>query len=77
MIPVIDRVATGKRIHELIANSDIRIQDVQDRLYLNVPQTIYKWFRGDSLPTIDNLVILSRLFGVTVDDILVIQERGD
>lgn len=33
-------------------------------------QAVYKWQRGDSLPTVDNLYALSRLFGTSVDDIL-------
>ena len=33
-------------------------------------QAVYKWQRGDSLPTVDNLYALSRLFETTVDDIL-------
>ena len=34
-------------------------------------QAVYKWQRGDSLPTVDNLYALSVLFGTTVDEILV------
>ena len=33
-------------------------------------QAVYKWQRGDSLPTVDNLYALSRLFSTSVDDIL-------
>lgn len=33
-------------------------------------QAVYKWQRGDSLPTVDNLYALSRLFGTSVDNIL-------
>ena len=34
-------------------------------------QAVYKWQRGESLPSVDNLYALSRLFGTTMDDILV------
>ena len=34
-------------------------------------QAIYRWQRGDALPSIDNLVILADLFGVQIDDIIV------
>lgn len=33
-------------------------------------QAVYKWQRGESLPTVDNLYALSKLFGTTIDDIL-------
>jgi hypothetical protein len=36
------------------------------------PQAIYKWIHGTSLPTIDNLVILAAILGVTMDDIVVV-----
>lgn len=34
------------------------------------PVQVSKWEAGKTAPTIDNLVKLSRLFGVTVDDLL-------
>ncbi|MBE7005222.1 MAG: helix-turn-helix transcriptional regulator, partial [Ruminococcaceae bacterium] len=38
-------------------------------------QAIYKWQRGDAMPTLDNIVALAAIFGVTVDEILVYRER--
>ena len=37
------------------------------------PQTIYKWRRGECLPSIDNLVILAEVFKVTIDKIIIIE----
>ena len=34
-------------------------------------QTIYNWTRGINLPTIDNLVVLSKIFNVSINDIVV------
>ena len=39
------------------------------------PQTIYKWQNGDCVPSIDNLVILAAVLGVTIDEILVTDEE--
>ena len=38
----------------------------------SLPQAIYKWLSGKSLPRIDNFIILSRLLHTTIEDILVI-----
>ena len=38
----------------------------------STPQAIFKWQRGDALPTIDNIVVLASVFGVKVDDILAV-----
>ena len=50
------------------------MRDLQDIFGFGTPQAIYKWQRGDTLPTVDNLAVLAALFGVKIDDILVYQE---
>ena len=71
--PVLDTVATGARIRELRNANALTVEQVRDFLGLESTQAIYKWQRGDSMPTIDNLYALSSLFQTSVDDIL----RGD
>ena len=71
-LPVIDLKATGKNIMKMRKNAGIPVRDLQAVLGFTTPQAIYKWQNGECLPTIDNLVILAAVFGVTVDDILVI-----
>ena len=34
-------------------------------------QTIYNWFAAKNMPTLDNLVVLAQVLGVTMDDIVV------
>ena len=34
-------------------------------------QTIYNWFAGKNMPTLDNLVVLAQLLDVTMDDLIV------
>ena len=68
--PVIDAKATGARIKELRKVCHLKVEDVARFMGFESEQAIYKWQRGDSLPTVDNLYALSRLFGTTVDDIL-------
>lgn len=71
-IPTIDMVMTGQNIKNLRKKSGITVAALQQVLGFSSPQAIFKWQRGDSLPTVDNLVILAALFKVTVDDILVV-----
>ncbi|MBQ6583256.1 MAG: helix-turn-helix transcriptional regulator [Mogibacterium sp.] len=70
-VPVIDLIATGQNIKSLRQAAGISVRDLQAVLGFSNPQAIYKWQNGDSLPSIDNLVILAAVLGVTVDDILV------
>ena len=69
--PVLDARATGARIKELRKARHLTVEDVARFMGFESEQAVYKWQRGDSLPTVDNLYALSRLFGTTVDDILV------
>jgi transcriptional regulator with XRE-family HTH domain len=69
--PVIDPVGTGSNIRNLIRNSGNSIADVGRMLGIADMSTMYKWLRGDSLPGIDNMLALSMLLGVSINDILV------
>ena len=73
-IPIIDLVATGKNIKRIREASGISVRDIQDVLGFTNPQAIYKWQKGECLPTIDNLVILASVLGVTIDEILITDE---
>ena len=63
--------ATGVNITRLRVNAGLTVKDLQDIFGFSTPQAIYKWQRGTAMPTVDNLVVLAAVFGVTIDDILV------
>lgn len=66
--------ATGENIKKMIADSGMGIQKVQDAFGFRTPQAIYKWYRGASMPTVDNLVILASLCKVKIDDIIIVNK---
>ena len=63
--------ATGINIIRLRRSAGLTVRDLQTVFGFSTPQAIYKWQRGDALPTLDNMVILAAVLGVRVDDILV------
>ena len=69
--PTIDVKATGARIKELRKKRGLTIREVSEYMGFTTDQAVCKWQRGDSLPTLDNLYALSRLYGTTMEDILV------
>ena len=69
--PVIDLAATGRKIQRLREKRGLTVRDLQAYFGFEEPQAIYKWQKGKSLPTVDNLYALAALLQVTVDDILV------
>ncbi len=72
----VDLVATGTKIKELRYQNHYTVADLAE-IVGSSENTIFKWQRGDCLPTIDNLLILSKLFGTPMDDIIQSKERGD
>lgn len=70
-IPVIDTIATGNNIKRLREKSGIPVKELQGILGFSTPQAIYKWQCGDSMPTVDNLLFLSNIFGVSMDEIII------
>lgn len=71
-LPAIDMVATGRNISIMRQNAGLTVKDLQDFFGFATPQAIYKWQHGAAMPTIDNLVALAVIFGVTMDDIIVV-----
>lgn len=73
---VIDNIATGERIRELLTQKGLTPQDVQRELELECPQSVYAWIsdKRKSIPSLDNMVSLSILLGVQIEDILVFRD---
>lgn len=75
--PVLDAVATGARIKELRKTHHLTVSQVARFMGFESDNAVYKWQKGESLPTVDNLYALSKLFGTPIDDILCGDREGD
>ena len=71
MFPVIDLEATGENITRLRKDRGLTVRDLQNWFGFEEPQAIYKWQKGKSLPTVDNLYALGALLDVPMEEILV------
>lgn len=76
-IPVIDVVATSKKLKSMRVQHKLSVAQLQEEFAMENPQSIYNWENPDNktLPCIDNLVILAKLYKIRIDDLLVIQEE--
>ena len=63
---------TGDRIRQLLTGNGYTVRDVQEVMGFENPQAVYKWLSGKSLPSLDNLLILSKLLNRTMEEILVV-----
>ena len=67
----IDMIKTGQKIKECIQKTGYTVKDLQKILKLSCPQSIYRWFKGQILPSVDHLYTSSRILGVHMEELIV------
>ena len=72
-MPIVNLAMTGANIRAIRKQRGLSVKDLQDIFGFATPQAIYKWQQGGTLPTVDNLVVLARIFGGPMEKILVIE----
>lgn len=70
--PVIDTKATGLNIKRLREHAGVSVKEMQSLFDFESPQAVYKWQWGKSLPTVDEFVVLARMFNTPIEKIIVI-----
>lgn len=64
--------ATGMNITRLRIRAGLTVKDLADVFGFATPQAIYKWQHGTAMPTLDNLVVLAAVLGVSMDEIIAV-----
>ena len=72
MVCAIDVPATGMNIKHMMMDRGVTVKELSAILGFTTGTAIYKWFYGQNLPTVDNLLIISRVLGVKIDDIIIV-----
>lgn len=67
----IDLAATGLHLKYLTASRGLTVKMIQQYLGLSCPQPVYRWFKGQILPSVDHLYALSRLLQMHMEDLLI------
>ena len=75
LVPVVDMKKTGQNIASLRMQKGISVRELQRMLGFATPQAIYKWQRGETLPTVDNLIALARVLDVSIEEIVAAECR--
>ncbi len=73
-LSIIDVDASCKKLKEHCDAKGYTAAGLQKALGLESSQACYKWFAGKNLPSIDNLIAISRLLDIKVDEILVTKD---
>lgn len=73
----IDMAATGFHLKNLTASKGLTAKMIQKYLGLSCPQPVYRWFKGQILPSVDHLYALSRLLQMHMEDLIVAKGNGN
>lgn len=67
----IDLVKTGELLKQKIMMAGYSVKEIQQMLGLSCPQPVYRWFKGQVLPTVEHLHRLSKILNVHMEELLV------
>jgi transcriptional regulator with XRE-family HTH domain len=70
MFPTTNVKKTGANLRRIMNKCGITAKDVKEYLNLASVQSVYYWWNGTNMPTIDNLYALSQLLRTPIDEIL-------
>ena len=69
--PGIQMVRTGKWLRFLCKIQNRPVKEICECLGLGCPQSVYGWFGGRTLPSLDNFYTLSQLLNVPLHELII------
>ena len=73
MYQPIDQIKTGIKLKIMLKQAGYDVKFVQEYLHLSCPQSIYRWFKGKVLPSVEHLCALSKLLNVHIEELIVFE----
>lgn len=74
--PVIDVQETGRQLRKTCDQKQVSPKEIQQFLGLAALQSVYSWFQGRALPSLDNFYALSCYLGMRMEELVVPQRRS-
>lgn len=72
---IIDMEKTGQLLKMSIKEAGYDAKYIQEYLHLACPQSIYRWYKGKILPSVDHFYSLSILLGKHIEDLIVLKNQ--
>lgn len=69
--PIIDVAATVANIKACRIRAGYSVREIQNIFNFSSPEAIYSWEKGKYIPSIDNLIVIASVYGVTIDQIVI------
>ena len=73
---MLDCIAVGKKIQEYRIKNNYHQDQLAELLYVS-RQAVSRWELGLAVPTIDNMIELTRLFGVSFEELLCLNDEKE
>lgn len=73
---MLDCIAVGKKIQDCRVKHNYSQDRIAELLYVS-RQAVSRWETGQAMPTIDNMIELSRLFSVSFEELLCLEEARE
>lgn len=67
---------TGQKMKRVCEERGLTVQEIQKKLGIGAHQSIYNWFNGRSMPTLDNYYSLCKMLGVAMES-MIVEDTGD
>lgn len=68
---MIDAKATGEHLRKLCKSKSVTISQIQKQLNIGAFQSIYNWFSGKTMPSLENFYELSKLLCVPMNEMII------
>lgn len=72
---MIDAKATGEHLRILCKSRSITISQIQKQLNIGAFQSVYNWFSGKTMPSLENFYELSKLLCVPMNEMIIEKKR--
>lgn len=69
----IDMYATGQKIKAQMSCANMSARDMATACGLATPNAVWRWQKGQVLPTLDNMVIIADACGCRLDDLIALK----
>ena len=69
-------IETANRLYELRKKNGLSQEELADKLGIS-RQAVSKWERAEASPDTDNLILLAKLYGITLDELLNAEDAKD
>jgi transcriptional regulator with XRE-family HTH domain len=68
---------TGAHIKRSIKESGYTMREIMEITGITTEQTIYKWYSGKSIPSLETQIVICKLLGLRITELLVLDGEFD